>query len=96
MPLPALAPDHATKHAVIGLTETLNIELRSVSERLGVTVLCPGLVDTAVGSNSYALVPPGAVAAIAAIEAGRVHAVVGPYTDVVVRQRLDVLLAALN
>ncbi len=117
MPLPTLAPYNATMHAVVGLTETLNIELRFVSELLGATVLCPGLVDTALGSNSYALVPPGAAAApadqdsrmpdgaiepsivaeaaIAAIEAGRVHAVVGPHTDVVVRQRVDMLLADL-
>src|SRR5215211_6646894 len=31
MPLPSLAPYNATMHAVVGLTETLNAELRSVS-----------------------------------------------------------------
>ena len=117
MPLPMLAPYNATMHAVVGLTETLNIELRSVSDHLGATVLCPGLVDTALGSNSFALVPPGAAAtptdpdsrmpdgaikpaivaeaAIEAVEAGRVHAIAGPGTDAVVRQRVDALLADL-
>jgi hypothetical protein len=41
---------------------------------------------------------PGTVAdaALAAVEAGRVHAIVGPGTDQVVRQRVDGLLAALG
>ena len=103
-------------HAVVGLTETLNAELRSVSKLLGATVLCPGLVDTPLGVNSLRLVPPGAAtapadangmppgaispsavaqAAIEAVEADRVHAIVGPGADVVVRQRVDGLLADL-
>lgn len=60
MPLPTLAPYNATMHAVVGLTETLNAELRAVSEHLGATVLCPGLVDTPLGQNSAAIVPSGA------------------------------------
>jgi short-subunit dehydrogenase len=103
-------------HAVVGLTETLNAELRALSSLLGATVLCPGLVDTPLGANSARLVPPDAAAtptdaggmpdgaispavvaqaAIDAIEADRVHAIVGPLTDVVVRQRVDGLLADL-
>src|SRR6266436_7730282 len=62
MPLPTLAPYNATMHAVVGLTETLNAELRSVSALLGATVLCPGMVDTPLGANSARLVPPGAAA----------------------------------
>jgi NAD(P)-dependent dehydrogenase (short-subunit alcohol dehydrogenase family) len=116
MPLPTLAPYNATMHAVVGLTETLNTELRSVSTLLGATVLCPGLVDTPLGANSARLVPPSAAstpdhaggmpagamspavvaqAAIEAVEAGRVHAIVGPGSEVVVRQRMDGLLADL-
>ena len=116
MPLPTLAPYNATMHAVVGLTETLNAELRSVSALLGATVLCPGMVDTPLGANSARLVPPGAAAtpgdvggmpagaispavvaqaAIEAVEADRVHAIVGPGTDAVVRQRVDALLADL-
>lgn len=117
MPLPTLAPYNATMHAVVGLTETLNAELRSVSASLGATVLCPGLVDTALGSNSAMLVPAGAAttpsepgagmpdgamkpsivaeAAINAVEADRVHAIVGQWTDTVVRDRVDGLLADL-
>jgi NAD(P)-dependent dehydrogenase (short-subunit alcohol dehydrogenase family) len=115
--LPFLAPYNATMHAVVGLTETLNIELRSESELLGATVLCPGMVDTPLGPNSAALAPPGAAAvpsdrnddamrgaispavvaaaAIDAVEADRVHAIVGPHTEAVVRQRVDGLLTDL-
>ena len=119
MPLPTLSPYNATMHAVVGLTETLNVELRSVSSDLGATVLCPGLVEAKLGSNSAALAPTGAVptpddpgsdpaygvamtpttvarAALDAVEAGRVHAIVGPGTDVVVRRRVDALLADLG
>ena len=114
MALPTLAPYAATMHAVVGLTETLNAELRSVSKLLGATVLCPGMVDTPLGANSVRLVPADAAtvsadvggmparaikpaevaqAAIEAVEADRVHAIVGPGTDAVVRQRVDGLLA---
>jgi NAD(P)-dependent dehydrogenase (short-subunit alcohol dehydrogenase family) len=116
MALPTLAPYAATMHAVVGLTETLNVELRSVSKLLGATVLCPGLVDTPLGANSVGLVPPAAAtapadangmppgaispsvvaqAAIEAVEADRVHAIVGPGADVVVRRRVEELLADL-
>ena len=64
MPLPKLSPYNATMHAVVGVTETLNIELRSVSPRLVATVLCPGLVETALRTNSTALAPPAAAAAV--------------------------------
>jgi len=36
----------ATKHAVIGLSETLRLELGLVAPDVGVTVLCPGPVPT--------------------------------------------------
>jgi NAD(P)-dependent dehydrogenase (short-subunit alcohol dehydrogenase family) len=116
--LPTLAPYNATMHAVVGLTETLNVELQSVSKNLGATVLCPGMVDTPLGPNSAALAPPGAVAipndrdddamrgaiapsvvaeaAIDAVEAGRVHAVVGPGAAEVAKQRIEALLADLS
>lgn len=117
MPLPMLSPYSATMHAVVGVTETLDAELRSVSPSLGATVLCPGLVDTALGVNSSALAPAGAaatptepgtrmpegaidpavvaVAALDAVEAGRVHAIVGPGAASAARRRIDGLLGDL-
>lgn len=54
-PLPGRTPYAATMHAVVGLTETLDLELKAAGPALGATVLCPGLVDTPLGQNSAAL-----------------------------------------
>ena len=54
-PLPGRTPYTTVMHAVIGLTETLDLELRKAAPGLGATVLCPGLVDTPLGQNSAAL-----------------------------------------
>lgn len=58
-PLPERTPYGGTMHAVVGMTETLDAELRAAAPLVGATVLCPGLVDTPLGQNSAAL---GAVA----------------------------------
>ncbi|MCL2585244.1 MAG: SDR family NAD(P)-dependent oxidoreductase [Streptosporangiales bacterium] len=62
-PLPGRTPYTGTMHAVVGLTETLDLELKEAAPGLGATVLCPGLVDTPLGANSAALgaftLPPG-------------------------------------
>ena len=42
---PALAPYTTTKHAVVGLTRTLHEDLAD-NDKIGVSVLCPGLVQT--------------------------------------------------
>ena len=44
--LPFLAPYHVTKHAVVTLSESLHFELKMLNARIGVTVLCPGPVQT--------------------------------------------------
>jgi len=43
-PLPGAAPYCATKYAVVGISETLREELQGT--KVGVSVLCPGLVRT--------------------------------------------------
>ncbi len=43
---PGLAPYFATKHAVVGLTECLFLELEALASPVGVSVLCPGFVKT--------------------------------------------------
>lgn len=67
-PLPSRSPYTATMHAVVGLTETLDLELKQVNPLLGATVLCPGLVDTPLGHNSASLgaitLPPSAARSI--------------------------------
>lgn len=57
--LPGLTPYNAVKHAVVGLTESLDLELRAVSPALGASVLCPGLVDTNLHATSAAHRPRG-------------------------------------
>ena len=41
---PGIGPYNATKYAVVGLSETLAIEL--ADSAVGVSVLCPGVVNT--------------------------------------------------
>jgi NAD(P)-dependent dehydrogenase (short-subunit alcohol dehydrogenase family) len=51
IPTPMNAPYCASKFAVVGLSETLALDLCDYGSRIGVTVLCPGLVKTAIGAN---------------------------------------------
>jgi len=48
----------ATKHAVVGLSERLRVEL--AEHGIGVSVLCPGLVATGIGANAAKLRPVAA------------------------------------
>jgi NAD(P)-dependent dehydrogenase (short-subunit alcohol dehydrogenase family) len=45
-PVPGLAPYAATKHAVVGLSESLYLEQQAAGSPIGVSVLCPGFVKT--------------------------------------------------
>lgn len=47
--VPFLGPYTATKHAVVGLSESLRAELAQRAPGVGVSVLCPGLVATRLG-----------------------------------------------
>jgi NAD(P)-dependent dehydrogenase (short-subunit alcohol dehydrogenase family) len=47
---PALAAYTATKYAVLGLSEALRVELRP--HGIGVTAVCPGLINTAITRTS--------------------------------------------
>ena len=46
--LPNLAPYHATKHAVVTISESLHYELELAGSKLRVSVLCPGFVRTGI------------------------------------------------
>ena len=67
--LAGLGPYVASKHAVLGLTETLfhDIAAAGAGDRIGVTVICPGYVPTRIGyEDRRAAVPeppPGTVSA---------------------------------
>ena len=43
---PGMAPYNASKHAVVSISETLFQELGAMGSTVGVSVLCPGLVNT--------------------------------------------------
>jgi len=69
---PGLAPYVATKHAVVGLMESLRHELNRVAPDVHASVICPGNVRTPMAANSLAAAgivdeqlsePAGAVAA---------------------------------
>jgi NAD(P)-dependent dehydrogenase (short-subunit alcohol dehydrogenase family) len=49
-PNPSLAAYSATKFAVLGLSEALRVELRPAG--VGVTAVCPGLINTPITRNS--------------------------------------------
>ncbi|MGZ4676553.1 MAG: SDR family NAD(P)-dependent oxidoreductase [Acidimicrobiia bacterium] len=48
---PFMAPYVATKHAVVGISESLAHELRMVDDALGVSVLCPGFIRTRIAES---------------------------------------------
>jgi NAD(P)-dependent dehydrogenase (short-subunit alcohol dehydrogenase family) len=60
VPLPDMAPYAAVMHGVVGLTVTLDAELRARGGELGATVLCPGAVVTDLRRNSALLHHGGA------------------------------------
>jgi NADP-dependent 3-hydroxy acid dehydrogenase YdfG len=47
-----MSPYNATKHAVVALSETLRADLGAVGAKIGVTVLCPGWVQTRIHESS--------------------------------------------
>jgi NAD(P)-dependent dehydrogenase (short-subunit alcohol dehydrogenase family) len=44
--VPGMGPYNVTKHAVVTLSETLFGELQGMGSKVGVSVLCPGFVNT--------------------------------------------------
>ena len=65
----------ATKSAVVGLSESLYHDLAARGSAVGVSVLCPGFVQTRIGDSARNA--PPAVAAWAATEEGRLSSEVG-------------------
>jgi NAD(P)-dependent dehydrogenase (short-subunit alcohol dehydrogenase family) len=67
--LAGLGPYVASKHAVLGLSETLFHDLTAagVGDRIGVTAVCPGYVPTRIGQTdrdaAVPEAPPGSVSA---------------------------------
>ena len=54
IPVPLNAAYTASKHAVVGLSRTLEAELMAVGAPIGVSVVCPGSVTTAIVDDEIA------------------------------------------
>lgn len=91
---------NATKHAVVSLSETLRADLDGSGHAIGVTVLCPGLVETDINSDPEiaALIPEGAVflkpadvarQVVAAIERNQLYLATNAGSDELIRIRQD-------
>jgi NAD(P)-dependent dehydrogenase (short-subunit alcohol dehydrogenase family) len=59
LPYGGIAAYTATKYAVVGLSESLHLDLRAAGAPIGVSVLCPGPTETEFRSHSRALHPDG-------------------------------------
>ncbi len=49
---PMISPYYATKHAVVGLSESLFLELQMLHAKVGASVLCPAFVKTKIGESA--------------------------------------------
>jgi NAD(P)-dependent dehydrogenase (short-subunit alcohol dehydrogenase family) len=52
VPVPMVGPYGAAKHAVVGMSETLAVELRMAKSPVGVSVLCPARVESGIEQTS--------------------------------------------
>jgi NAD(P)-dependent dehydrogenase (short-subunit alcohol dehydrogenase family) len=52
VPTPGLGSYVLTKYGVLGLTETLALELAAENSKVGATVLCPGTIHTNIATSS--------------------------------------------
>lgn len=59
LPYGGIAAYTASKYAVVGLSESLRLDLQAASAPIGVSVLCPGPTETAFRAHSRALHPAG-------------------------------------
>jgi NAD(P)-dependent dehydrogenase (short-subunit alcohol dehydrogenase family) len=58
---PMISPYFATKHAVVGLSESLFLELKMGNTRIGASVLCPAFVKTKIAESARNRPGAGAV-----------------------------------
>jgi NAD(P)-dependent dehydrogenase (short-subunit alcohol dehydrogenase family) len=94
LPLARLGPYTVAKHGVLGLSDVLRAELDAAGAPVGVSVVMPGRVRTAM--NPIGLVEPATVAAnvIDAIRTGRVYVFTDHDATEAVETRMQAILAA--
>jgi short-subunit dehydrogenase len=98
---------NAAKHAVVSMSETLQADLEAAGIDIGVTVLCPGLVETGINSDPAiaALIPSGAVflkpadvarQVVTAIERNQLYLATHSGSDELVRAQQDKVLQQIG
>jgi NAD(P)-dependent dehydrogenase (short-subunit alcohol dehydrogenase family) len=92
--IPGIGPYTASKHAVLGISDGLRAELEAVDAPVGVSVVMPGMVKTAL--NPVGTVGPDQVAAnvIDAIRRGRPYVFTDDHYVDDVESRLGAIIAA--
>ena len=95
---PMMGPYNATKFAVVAISETLNAELALTGGKIGVSVLCPGFVNTDITTSArnrpaslsgrdFTPDPEQAASFKALLEAGRQPAEVALMVEAAIRER---------
>ena len=94
MALGRLGPYTVAKHGVLGLSDVLRAELEALEAPVGVSVVMPGMVKTAM--NPIGVVPSAVVAAnvVDAIRHGRRYVFTDDHSTNDVEDRLHAILAA--
>jgi NAD(P)-dependent dehydrogenase (short-subunit alcohol dehydrogenase family) len=93
-PVGQLGPYTAAKHAVLGISDVLRMDLEAAGAPVAVSVVMPGMIRT--GMNPIGSVEPGAVAAnvVDAIRRGRTYVYTDDHHRSTVEQRLHALINA--
>lgn len=86
-PAPNMSAYAASKSAVIGLSESLSMELRLRNSRVGLTVVCPGIINTAITHNANNVSPSIDAAQLAKLRA--YYEAKGVHADVVAHAIVD-------
>lgn len=68
-PAPNMASYAASKAAVIGLSEALSLELRLRESKVEMTVVCPGIINTAITKNASNVAPTFGAGKLARLQA---------------------------
>jgi NAD(P)-dependent dehydrogenase (short-subunit alcohol dehydrogenase family) len=94
LPLERLGPYTVAKHGVLGLSDVLRAELDAIEAPIGVSVVMPGMIRTAM--NPIGTVPPSAVATnvVDAIRRRRSYVFTDDHHTAEVEERLGAIISA--
>jgi len=92
--IPGIGPYTASKHGVLGLSDGLRAELAAIAAPIGVSVVMPGMIKTAL--NPFGTVGPEQVAAnvVDAVRRGRAYVFTDDHHIPEVESRLGAIIAS--